>query len=126
MALKVTVTEDRSFSRTVHLDGRLDNETADDLDIALDTLVNSPANVLVFDLAKLEYISSAGLRSIFRAQRVMAERAGRIVLVNAQPQVQKVFEIVRAADLASIFTSIEELDEYLDAMQQKIMDERQH
>jgi len=44
------------------------------------------------------------------------------VLVHARPQVQKVFEIVRAGDLASIFTSIEELDEYLDAMQQKIID----
>ena len=122
MALKVTVTEDRSFSRTVHLDGRLDNETAEDLDIELDKLVRSPANVIVFDLAALEYISSAGLRSIFRAQRAMAARSGRIVLVHARPQVQKVFEIVRAGDLASIFTSIEELDEYLDAMQQKIID----
>jgi len=118
----VTVTEDRSFSRTVHLDGRLDNETAEDLDIELDKLVRSPANVIVFDLAALEYISSAGLRSIFRAQRAMAARSGRIVLVHARPQVQKVFEIVRAGDLASIFTSIEELDEYLDAMQQKIID----
>ena len=122
MALKVTVTEDRSFSRTVHLDGRLDNETAEDLDIELDKLVRSPANVIVFDLAALEYISSAGLRSIFRAQRAMAARSGRIVLVHARPQVQKVFEIVRAGDLAAIFTSIEELDEYLDAMQQKIID----
>ena len=122
MALKVTVTEDRSFSRTVHLDGRLDNETAEDLDIELDKLVRSPANVIVFDLAALEYISSAGLRSIFRAQRAMTERSGRIVLVHARPQVQKVFEIVRAGDLAAIFTSIEELDEYLDAMQQKIID----
>jgi anti-anti-sigma factor len=122
MALKVTVTEDRSFSRTVHLDGRLDNDTAEDLDKVLDALVTSPANVLVFDLAHLEYISSAGLRSIFRAQRTMAGRSGRIVVVNARPQVQKVFEIVRAGDLASIFTSIEELDDYLDAMQQKIID----
>jgi anti-anti-sigma factor len=122
MALTVTVTEDRSFSRTVHLDGRLDNETAEDLDTELDKLVRSPANVIVFDLAALEYISSAGLRSIFRAQRAMAARSGRIVLVHARPQVQKVFEIVRAGDLASIFTSIEELDEYLDAMQQKIID----
>ena len=122
MALKVTVTEDRSFSRTVHLDGRLDNETAEDLDKEVDKLLDSAANVLVFDLADLEYISSAGLRSVFRAQRAMADRSGKTVLVNARPQVQKVFEIVRVGDLAAIFTSIEELDEYLDAMQQKIID----
>jgi len=126
MALKVTVTEDRWFSRTVHLDGRLDSDTAEDLDKEVDTLVHSAANVLVFDLANLEYISSAGLRSIFRAQRAMAARSGRIVLVHARPQVQKVFEIVKAADLASIFTSIQELDEYLDAIQQRIVDESSH
>lgn len=126
MALKVTVTEDRSFSRTVHLNGRLDNETAEDLDLELETLVKSQVNVLVFDLAQLEYISSAGLRSIFRAQRSMAARSGRVVIVNATPQVQKVFDIVKAGDLAAIFTSIEELDEYLDAMQKKIIDGSNH
>jgi hypothetical protein len=51
----------------------------------------------------------------------MAERAGRIVLLNAQPQVQKVFEIVKAADLAAVFSSVEELDRYLDTMQRKVV-----
>jgi anti-anti-sigma factor len=122
MALKVRVTEDRSFSRTVHLDGRLDTENAPILDRELDKLANSPVSVLVFDLADLEYISSAGLRSIFGAQKAMAERSGRIALVNARPQVQKVFEIVKAADLAAIFTSVQELDRYLDTMQRKVVD----
>ena len=122
MALKVRVTEDRSFSRTVHLDGRLDNETAAILDGELEKLANSPVHVLVFDLAELEYISSSGLRSIFGAQRAMAQRSGRIVLVNAQPQVQKVFEIVKAADLVAVFASLQELDRYLDTMQRKVVD----
>lgn len=122
MALTITVTGDRSFSRTVHLKGRLDNETAAALDAQLDTLARSSVNVLVFDLADLEYISSAGLRSIFGAQRTMAERSGRIVLVSARPQVQKVFDIVRAADLGAVFTSIQELDAYLDTMQRKVID----
>jgi hypothetical protein len=36
--------------------------------------------------------------------------------------VQKVFDIVKAADLATVFTSVEELDRYLDAMQRKVVD----
>jgi len=36
--------------------------------------------------------------------------------------VQKVFDIVKATDLAAVFTSVEELDRYLDAMQRKIVD----
>jgi anti-anti-sigma factor len=120
MALKVRVTQDRSFSRTVRLNGRLDHESVAVLDSELDQLAQQPVDVLVFDLADLEYISSAGLRSIFAAQKVMAERSGRIVLLNAQPPVQKVFEIVKAADLAAVFSSVEELDRYLDAMQRRV------
>jgi anti-anti-sigma factor len=122
MALKVRVTEDRSFSRTVHLDGRLDNDTAAILDGELEKLADAPVNIVVFDLSDLHYISSAGLRSLFRAQKTMSERAGRIVLANPQPQIQKVFEIVKAADIAAVFTSTEELDRYLDTMQRKVLE----
>jgi anti-anti-sigma factor len=121
MALTVRVTHDRSFSRTVHLSGRLDHESVAALDTELDKLAHEPVDVVVFDLADLEYISSAGLRSIFAVQKVMAERAGRIVLLNAQPPVRKVFEIVKAADLAAVFSSVEELDRYLDAMQRRVV-----
>jgi anti-anti-sigma factor len=122
MALNVRVTKDRSFSRTVHLTGRLDNETAALLDGELQPLTDPAVQVVVFDLAGLEYISSAGLRSIFRVQKALGERSGKVVMVNTQPQVQKVFDIVRAADLGTVFTSIQELDQYLDAMQRKVVD----
>jgi len=122
MALTVRVTQDRSFSRTVHLNGRLDSETVALLDNELSNLANSPVDVVVFDLADLDYISSAGLRSIFGTRQALAARSGRIVLLNARPQVQKVFDIVKATDLAAVFTSVDELDSYLDAMQRKVVD----
>jgi anti-anti-sigma factor len=122
MALTVRVTQDRSFTRTVHLRGRLDSETVALLDDELSSLADSPVDVVVFDLEDLEYISSAGLRSIFSTRQALAARSGRIVLLNARPQVQKVFDIVKATDLAAVFTSVEELDRYLDAMQRKVVD----
>jgi anti-anti-sigma factor len=122
MALNVRVTQDRSFSRTVHLDGRLDSDTVALLDEALRDVAQSPVDVVVFDLGSLVYISSAGLRSIFAARQAIAARSGQIVLLNARPQVQKVFDIVKATDLAAVFTSVEELDRYLDAMQRKVVD----
>ena len=122
MALTVRVTQDRSFSRTVHLHGRLDSDTVALLDEKLRGLADSSVDVVVFDLEDLEYISSAGLRSIFGTRQALAARSGRIVLLNARPQVQKVFDIVRATDLAAVFTSVDELDSYLDAMQRKVVD----
>ena len=122
MSLKIRVTENRSFSRTVHLKGRLNNETVAVLDDELTKIAATDVNYVVFDLAGLEYISSIGLRSIFRTHKLMASRSGKALLVNPQPQVRKVLEIVNAADIAAVFASIRELDEYLDAMQRKVIE----
>src|SRR5262249_23693049 len=113
----------RSYTKTLRLAGRLDNETAADLDRELDKVLGSAIKVLVFDLEKLEYTTSAGLRSFLRAQKVMAQRAGKVLFVNVQPPVQKVFDIVKAVDLATVFRNVQELDQYLDVMQKKALEE---
>ena len=120
MALNIRVEENRPFSRTVFLEGKLDNATAALLDAELETVIASPATVVVFDLDRLDYISSAGLRLIFRTRKAMAARAGKTLLINPRPQVKKVLEIANAVDFAEVFSSVEELDRYLDAMQRKI------
>ena len=122
MPLNIKISENRAFSRTVHLDGRLDNDTVAALDLALDWLPGSKVSVVVFDLEELEYISSAGLRTLFRIQKLMTERSGKALLVNPTPQVRKVLEIVKAVDLAAVFASTEELDAYLDVIQRKIIE----
>jgi anti-anti-sigma factor len=77
---------------------------------------------LVLDLQELDYISSAGLRSIFRARKALGMRDGRVLVVNPQPQVQKVFDIVKAVPVREIFRSVEELDSYLDRIQARALD----
>jgi anti-sigma B factor antagonist len=123
MALSIQLDEARSFTKTLRLGGRLDNETAADLDRELDKVLASPVKALVFDLEKLEYTTSAGLRSFLRAQKSMAQRAGKVLFVNVQPPVQKVFDIVKAVDLATVFRNVKELDDYLDVMQKKTREE---
>jgi anti-anti-sigma factor len=122
MAFNVRVTQDRPFSRTVHLRGRLDSDTVAFLDKELEGIADAQVDVVVFDLADLDYISSAGLRSIFRPRQALVARSGSVVLLNPRPQVKKVFDIVRATDLAAVFTSVEELDRYLDVMQRKVVE----
>ena len=122
MALTVRVVESRPFSRTVHLEGKLNNETVAALNAELAKIAGSSASVVVFDLADLEYISSAGLRSIFGTRKLMTARGGEAVLVNPRPQVQKVLDIVQATDLSAVFPNTQALDRYLDAMQRKIVD----
>jgi len=125
MTLDIQRAEGRSFTQTLRLTGRLDNESAVDLDRELDGVLSTAMKVLVFDLGGLEYTTSAGLRSFMRAQKSMSQRAGKVLFVNVQPGVQKVFDIVKAVNLATVFRDVRELDEYLDAMQKKAREERE-
>ena len=103
------------------LAGRLDTHTYAELDRQLAPLLASGIRSLVLDLAGLEYISSAGVRSIFKARKALSAHDGKVLVVNPQPQIQKVFDVVKAVPLEEIFTTIEEADAYLDAMQRKVL-----
>ena len=108
-------------NQRVEVGGRLDTHTYGELDDRLTLVLAAKVQSLVLDLAKLDYISSAGVRSIFRARKLLSARSGTLVIANAQPQVQKVFDIVKAVPLSEIFRSVEEADAYLDRIQKKIV-----
>ena len=113
-------------NQRVEVGGRLDTHTYSELDDRLTLVLAAKVQSLVLDLAQLDYISSAGVRSIFRARKLLAARSGTLVIANAQPQVQKVFDIVKAVPLSEIFRSVEEADAYLDRIQKKIVAGEQH
>ena len=123
MALTIELDESPSSTKTLRLSGRLDNDTAPDLDRHIDAVLASPLTALVFDLGGLEYTTSAGLRSFMRAQKSLKPRAVKVLFVNLQAPVRKVFDITRAADFASVFRNEKELDDYLDVMQKKALEE---
>jgi len=108
-------------NQRVVLDGRLDTHTYGALDDRLSLVLAGQVQYLTLDLEKLAYISSAGVRSVFRARKLLEARGGKVLVANAQPQVQKVFDIVKAVPLSEIFRSVEEADAYLDRIQKKIL-----
>lgn len=120
MALTIRITPGREFSKTVALTGRLDNDTAPLLEKEMATALAGNVMAVVFDLAGLEYISSAGLRVVFQARRTVKARGGDLALLNPQPAVRKVFEIVKTVEVDKVFASVQELDAYLDAIQKKV------
>ncbi len=119
MSLKIEVYKGETGKVKVELIGRLDTNTAPQLEEKLASLSAQECPLQVLDLAQLEYVSSAGLRCIFKARKDLVAQQGRMLLVHLQPQVRKVFEIIKALSVDEVFTSIEELDHYLDQMQKK-------
>jgi anti-anti-sigma factor len=121
MSLSIVVEE--KGTPTIRLAGRLDTHTAPDLDAELARLLAGGAVPrLVFDLSQLEYLSSAGIRCFVRARKAVEPGGGKVALVNPQPAVRKVLDIVKAMPPGGIFSSIAELDEYLDDIQRQIRD----
>ena len=102
---------------TIQLAGSLDTVTAPELEKQLAPALAGPVKDLVFDLAKLKFISSAGLRVFSSTRKTLKERGGQASFVNLQPQIQEVFEIIKSLPGVALFKDMAELDRYLDVRQ---------
>ena len=81
---------------TITLGGRLDTNTSPQLEELVDTSLDG-VEKLVFDIADLEYISSAGLRVLLAALQIMEDQ-GEMVLRNVCEEIMDVFEITGFID----------------------------
>lgn len=106
----------------IKLNGSLDTATAPDLEKQLAPILAGTTKDLVFDLAGLKFISSAGLRVFSVARKVLKERDGQTSFVNMQPQIEEVFAIIKALPGFTVFSSMDELDRYLAGRQRLIIE----
>ncbi|MCX5879801.1 MAG: STAS domain-containing protein, partial [Deltaproteobacteria bacterium] len=120
MRLTVTVTERTPGTFTFHPAGSIDSNTSSLLEAKVDSILKGFAKTIIFDMEGVNYISSAGIRVIIKVQKSMKQQDGQFLMTNLQPQVKKVFEIINALPTMHVFSSIQELDRYLDLMQKKV------
>lgn len=85
---------------TVALEGRLDTTTAPQLDSFLKEELPGVTD-LTFDFSQLDYISSAGLRILLSAQKVM-NRQGSMKIVNVSEILMEIFEVTGFVDILTI------------------------
>ena len=82
---------------TLIVSGRLDTQTAPELEKEIDTSLKE----LIFDMTGLEYVSSAGLRVILKAQKVMNTQ-GSMMLTGVNESIMEVFDITGFLDILTI------------------------
>ena len=85
---------------TFVVSGRLDTQTAPELENELDSIL-SGLKELTFDFANLEYVSSAGLRVILKAQKAMNTQ-GSMKLTGVNDSIMEVFDITGFLDILTI------------------------
>ena len=82
------------------LEGRLDTTTVSQLDQALEGALEGVTD-LTFDIEKLEYISSAGLRVLLSCQKIM-NKQGTMVITNVSEEVQEIFDVTGFTSILTI------------------------
>lgn len=83
---------------TLKVEGRLDTNTSPELEAEMKL---EGVKEVVFDFSALEYISSAGLRVLMAAQKMMTAAGGTVKILQSNAMVRSVFKIT---GLDSVFT----------------------
>ena len=87
-------------SLNIALEGRLDTTTAPELETELKAALPETTS-LVMDFEKLEYISSAGLRVLLSAQKLM-DKQGEMKLIHVNDVINEIFEVTGFSDILNI------------------------
>jgi anti-anti-sigma factor len=123
MTLKITPTQKNAHTVSIALSGQLDSETANTLDQQIQRALLDAADIIILDMAALKMITSAGVGVVMKTQTSLAKRDGELMMLNMQPQIKKVFEIVRLLPTLTVFESVQEMDNYLIKIQQRIQED---
>ena len=122
MTLLVSSRQKALGAYVVTLTGELNGKTYPVLENKLDQLLEERPTVIVLDMAEVRYLSSAGIRVILKTKKMLSAYNGKLVFMNLQPQIKKVFEIINALPSMRVFKDLHEMDDYLDRMQRKVSD----
>ena len=99
MKIEITQTTDAVI---VAIDGRLDTVTSSEFEQALKPYFSTQGVQLVMDCAAMEYISSAGLRIVLMAHKMVTADGGRFVMRNLSKEVRSVFDITGFSRILTI------------------------
>ncbi len=85
----------------IALEGLLDTQTAPKLEEVITEKIGA-ADEVNFDLAGLEYLTSAGLRVLLTAQQEMDDKDGKMTMANVNDEIMEVFEMTGFTDVLTI------------------------
>jgi len=90
------------------LKGRLDSNTSQDLEDKLFQVISDGSKKIIVDFENLDYISSAGLRIIFKVKKAILREDGRIILCSMQKYVKNVFQVTGVDPFVQILDTMDE------------------
>ena len=120
MTLLISSRQKALGAYVVTLTGEINGQTYPVLENKVDQLLAEKPTLIVLDMKEVTYLSSVGIRVILKTRKALAANAGKLVFMNLQPQIKKVFEIINALPSMRVFKDLREMDDYLDRMQRRV------
>lgn len=99
--MEVNILEQNN-EKVVTIAGRVDTVTSSDLEMAVSKIWDTPSVTLVFDCAKMEYISSSGLRVVLKAHKQVTAAAGKFIMRNLNSDVRSVIDLTGFSRILTI------------------------
>lgn len=92
----------------VKLSGRIDVQSALELEKQINEIISSNINKIVFDFQTVQHLSSSGIRVLISALRRTTSNKGGIRLANVGQSIRKILKLVELENLFSYYDSVEE------------------
>lgn len=112
MALEVVTSEEQGVT-VVAAVGSIDSKSSPDFEKALVKLLGEKKREIVLDLARLDYVASAGLRVFVMTGKRLQADGGRLALCSVNPSVMKVLEVSGFVALFAIRPSRQDAVDWL-------------
>ena len=114
MALDVKIVKKKDYVYSIELKGSLDTETHHHLREELAEIIDEKVKAIVLDMGGVNYISSAGIGLIVWAKQALKEKSAIFTMINLQPQIEKVLDVMKILPMVDIFHDMPEADKYID------------
>lgn len=91
----------------VKLNGRLDLQGAQQIDLPLAGVTAAPTKHALIDISGVSFLASLGIRSLLATSKSISRRGGKMLLINPKPNVMEILEVSGVSSLIPIFEDID-------------------
>jgi len=112
--LKIKIIKKKDYVFLVQLKGSIDTGTAPQLQEELTEIIDDRTKAVILDMKGVEYISSAGIGATVWAKKKLEQQNATLTLINVQPAIKKVLDVMRILPIIDIFDDMPEADKYID------------
>jgi stage II sporulation protein AA (anti-sigma F factor antagonist) len=103
--------------------GSINGTTCPELESQIESVLGENITTLVLDMSGIGFMSSVGVGLVNTTKNKLKKQGGEFAMINLQPQIKKVFEIMSLLPTLNVFESVEELDVYLGKIQKRVTEE---